>query len=133
MNFEKDLYAYLTTHADTTTLRGLVSTRIYWLNAPQRPTFPFILISVIDADPGFILDGDDGHQTTTLQVSLMGPDHSALVTIREELRKLLHGQRITQDSTEIKSSRLVAVDEFWVDDTPSGYVHMPCDFRFIHN
>jgi len=132
MTYEQDFYGYLANHADGTALRSLVSTRIYWGKLPQSPTFPNLRLTSVTTEPGWVLTGDDGWQTTTIQVSVFDRLHATCVSIREALRTLLHGQAISYGSTDFKSIRFINTLEMWVDDTPGGYWHLPCDFRIMH-
>jgi len=132
MTYEQDFYNYLATHADATALRALVSSRIYWLQLPQPPTFPAVRVNQITAAPGFVLEGNDSWQETRLQVSIFDTAHAVCVSVREALRTLLHGKRITHGTTVFSSIRMTDINELWIDDTPGGYLHMPIDFNIFH-
>lgn len=131
MTYEADFRNYLVNHADATALRALV-TEIYWFRLPQGPTYPSIRIHTVTSEPGWILSGDDGWQTTTLQLSIFDQAHATCVSIREALRSLLHGAIFSYGSTDFKSVRFINSNEYWLTDAPEGYVHMPCDFRLMH-
>ena len=131
MQIEQDIYDYLKNHADAAALRALVS-RIYWLQVPQSPTWPTLRLSTVNTDPGYLLEGDSTFEVITLEFSIFTDDHAEAVSIREALRALLHGQVIVNGSTDIQSSIMSDTREFWIDDTPGGYLHMPVDFRMIY-
>tara|TARA_S200002703_G_scaffold61685_1_gene53588 strand:- start:10650 stop:11057 length:408 start_codon:yes stop_codon:yes gene_type:complete len=134
MSFESDLYSYLSTHADATALRAIVSTRIYWATTPQNPTYPYIQISTVSTEPQHTLGGDDGFTETRLQFSVFDRVHTVCLSVRDALRTLLHGnQRITEGSTTFQSILMGDVRELWEDDAPGGFMHMPIDFDFIHS
>lgn len=134
MTYETDFYDYLANHADATAFRAAIGgTRIYWGRMPQSPTFPLVVIDTIDALPGYTLNGDNGLQETTLQITIAAATPSACVTIREALRSLLHGvSQVSNGSTLFHSVTIRNFTETYIDDEPGGFFNLPVDVQFIH-
>lgn len=132
MTYEADLYTYLSTHADASSFRSLIGSRLYWLEIPQNPTFPYVRIVTADARPVLNLGGVSTYQESFFNFHINSPVHTSCINIRESLRTLFHGKIITSGSTKFSQCIMTDFAEAWIDDTPAGFVNAVTSFKFFH-
>lgn len=75
------------------TVGGLVSTRVYHLQLPQKPTYPAITYQRISTTQGDIMEGVDTRTQVRIQVDAWGRSVSSVKGIADACRTLLAGKR----------------------------------------
>tara|TARA_B100001123_G_scaffold220405_1_gene248582 strand:+ start:1346 stop:1753 length:408 start_codon:yes stop_codon:yes gene_type:complete len=133
MTFEADFYGYLATSSAAASFRALVSSRIYWLEIPQKPTYPFTQINIVTTELESSLSGASGIQTTGIEINIFDPLHTTIVNIRESLRTLLDGKTFTHGSTKFHEVHFDGFDEDFITDEPAGFILSSCDFSATHS
>lgn len=103
MTVEVAAKAHLLTVAAVT---AIVSTRIYQLILPMKPTLPALRVQLIDQPIGYHQRGPDGATRSRLQVDAYGSaavadPYSAVLTLADAVDAALSGQVFTSEGLRI--------------------------------
>ncbi len=74
---------------NTSAVTALVSSRIYYVKAPQDVTAPYAVISKISALPFYAHDGPAGLAISRLQISIFATTYAAIQSISTAIRAAL--------------------------------------------
>jgi hypothetical protein len=124
-SLEKGLHTYLSSSAGSA-LTALISTRLYWLTAPNRVTKPYCVYQIIgDNDRQLWFGGDTGD--AIVQFDVIADTKSGKDAIYA-LRDILRGYNGILGSVQTVISTVSNIREFDVTDTTGPEYQFQIDF-----
>lgn len=90
MTISADFYAILT-GGSPNPVRAIIGTRAYPNLAPQKPTLPMIVYTIIDGAPVVSTDGPSGLDGSTFQVDCYAETYAAMDALFDAVRTHLVG------------------------------------------
>lgn len=110
MSFPADLRTFLL--ADST-VEGLVDTRIYPVQLPQKPVLPAIRYSVISGFRTHSTPGTHGLARQRMQLDCYANTYSEAYTLAEAVRQCVDAYRGAAGSSTVQGAFLANEDEFF--------------------
>lgn len=114
MSFYTDLFTYLQTISALTTL---VSTRMYPLRLPQKPTLPALVIQKIARPRVYSHSGDSNLANPTYQISCWAETHEGAVALEVQLETALTGFSGTMGAETVYAAFIANVLDDFEPDT----------------
>jgi hypothetical protein len=106
-------YAVIKILLNDTTVSGLVSTRVYLDEAPQKDPYPLIIVEEDSDDPSDTKDGPSVVDHDTVRVFPYATDPDTLRTLAKACRDALDGKaNVTYNTTEVVYVRFVSQGKF---------------------
>lgn len=126
MTVRDELYTRLTT--GSTTLTGLVGTRVYRTIAPQNPTYPCVVYTRVTGPRIHDLTGPTGQSEGRFEVSAIAKTAAAVEDVAEAVRGVLDGWTSTG---LVQNSRLTGEVDIYYDDLQVYQIAL--DFVLMHD
>lgn len=127
---EESMTALLLQHAP---LSALVSSRVYWVRAPQGVLSPFVTLQVISGMPDVRHAGPSGFITTRVQADCYGLSYATAKSTARAVTDRLSGYRGTQGATIFDGIFKDAERDFFEDSaTPEKLFRVSMDFFLQH-
>ena len=127
MSFYKALYTYLQTQADLT---ALVSTRMYPVRLPQKPTLPALVITKIAKPREYSHSGDSNLANPTYQFDCWAKTHQDAVALQAKLDLALTAFKGTMGDTDVGGTFITNVID---DEEPDTALYRQIvDVEFWH-
>ncbi len=127
MSFYTDLYTYLQTIAGLT---NLVSTRMYPVRLPQKPTMPALVIQKIARVREYSHSGDSNLANPTYQFDCFAVTHEGAVALQVQVEAALSAFSGTMGSETVYSAFIANVlDNF---ETETALYRQIVDVEFQH-
>ena len=127
MSFYSALYTYLQTQAGLT---ALVSTRMYPVRLPQKPTLPALVITKIAKPREYSHSGDSNLANPTYQFDCWAKTHEGAVALQAKLDLALTGFKGTMDTTDVGATFIKNVID---DEEPDTALYRQIvDVEFWH-
>lgn len=101
--------------ASVSGVTSLVSTRIYWGQAPQSVDSAFIAMNVISAPRDYKMSGSTGLRSTRVQLDCWADKYSTAKTIARAVEAAVSGYSGTVSSTVLQG---IFIDNERDDETP---------------
>ena len=126
MSVEKVIYSKLSGDSDVS---GLVSTRIYPVNLPQKPTYPAIVYTRISGERTYSFDGASGLTSQRFQIDSFASTYSGAKDLSNKIRSAINGFRGTVSGIFVQGIFLENDSDIFDDDF--NIYRVSCDY-FIH-
>lgn len=126
MTVEADIFSRLSGYSGLT---ALVSTRIYPVRLPQKPTYPAIVYTRISAERISAMGDDTGTVRPRFQFDVYATTYANARAVTEQLRKALQRYSGT-DTVTIQEIFVIGESEFYEDETE--LYHTAIDFEIIY-
>ena len=94
-------------------------TRVWGQQVPQRPTYPALIVTWIDAPRDYHLDGQADLVFGTVQIDCLAESLDAANTLADAVRMALSGYRGWMGETKITSVRVEDISDS-IEAPPSG-------------
>lgn len=125
-----DLVAFL---GQTGAISALVSTRIYPVTLPQKPTYPNLLFSQVSGVPTYGLEGDLGKVRTRMQIDCRATTHKVAHQLADEVRHALSGFQGSMSGTQVHCITLDnQFDNFDDEASVTGVYRVTQDYIISH-
>ncbi len=113
MSVEKVIYSKLSGDSD---VAALVSTRIYPVNLPQKPTYPAIVYTRISGDRTYSFEGASGLASPRFQIDCFASTYSGGKDLSSKLRSAINGFRGTVSGIVVQAIFLESDSDMFEDD-----------------
>jgi hypothetical protein len=113
MSVEKVIYSKLSGDSDVS---GLVSTRIYPVSLPQKPTYPAIVYTRISGDRLHSLGGASNLASPRFQIDCFASTYSAVKDLASKIRSAINGFRGTVSGVTVHGIFLESDNDIFEDD-----------------
>ena len=77
---------------DDSAVSGLVGTRIFANELPQKPTYPALVYEKVDAERDFTMEGPSGFVITTIEIKAYAKSKSGVKDLETKIRQALNGK-----------------------------------------
>ena len=112
------------------TIKGLVSTRAYFKNLPQNPTYPCLLLEQISSDPLNTVATVPGLSWARIRVIAWGKTYAAADELGVAVENCLNGQTFSLTGLEIGSVVADGMRDMYEPNVTAHY--MTQDFKIYY-
>jgi hypothetical protein len=127
---EQAILTELTTYS---ALTALVSTRIYYVKAPQNVTEPYIVFFKVSAPREHTYDGAAGMVNARFQFSIFSETYYEAKQIAEQLQAALQGKHEIIGTAPGVYAAITYDNETDMYETETGLYHIACDYTVMHS
>jgi len=75
---------------------ALVSTRVYWVKLPQRPTYPAVTLELISGDPNNAVDKLSALKWARVRINVWHTKHEGAYDTAQVIETALNGKKFTK-------------------------------------